>query len=122
MIRVVVAGDETPVFLKKTHPPVDEAAIAAFEEKLGFALPADYREFLLRYNGGAPVVGRVNGRDDDPQTPYMYGDAVRGFFGLGEAVPSYARLRASCDIDHWEVPRDVLFIADDACPTRVVSP
>ena len=30
----------------------DEAAIAAFEYKIGFALPNDYRQFLLNNNGG----------------------------------------------------------------------
>jgi len=30
----------------------DEATITAFEQKVGFALPSDYRDFLLENNGG----------------------------------------------------------------------
>jgi hypothetical protein len=33
-------------------PQITEAAIAAFEKLLGATLPDDYREFLLRVNGG----------------------------------------------------------------------
>jgi cell wall assembly regulator SMI1 len=39
------------VIKKQFVPGVDEAAIVAFEASLGFALPSDYREFLLRFNG-----------------------------------------------------------------------
>ena len=35
-------------------PKLDEKKIAAFETRLGFALPTPYREFLLRSNGGIP--------------------------------------------------------------------
>ena len=34
--------------------PINPAAVAALERTLGFGLPADYREFLLRQNGGRP--------------------------------------------------------------------
>jgi hypothetical protein len=35
-------------------PPLDEATMRIVESKLGVALPAEYRAFLLRYNGGKP--------------------------------------------------------------------
>jgi hypothetical protein len=60
------------------------------------------------------VCGYVLGRDDDASKPYHYGDSVRGFYGLGEKVPSYARLRAPSEINHWALPPRTLFIADDA--------
>jgi hypothetical protein len=34
--------------------PTDPVQIAAFEQYVGYPLPADYRAFLLRYNGGHP--------------------------------------------------------------------
>jgi hypothetical protein len=36
-------------------PPLREEEVVAFETWLGSRLPADYREFLLLYNGGYPV-------------------------------------------------------------------
>jgi hypothetical protein len=43
-------------------PPADEAAIARVERELGFELPADYREFLRRQNGGKPEPNSYNRR------------------------------------------------------------
>lgn len=34
------------------HGPLDPARLAAFEGRLGVALPADYRHFFLAHNGG----------------------------------------------------------------------
>lgn len=110
--RVILDGRETPVLFEKTLPKITARELQAFEKKLGFALPADYRAFLLAYNGGRPTVGWVTGRDDDPNTPYAYGDAVSVFFGLGR-VPEWARLRAPSEMD-WELPPRTLFIAEDA--------
>jgi hypothetical protein len=36
------------------HGPLDESVLAEHERAWGFKLPADYRAFLLRYNGGYP--------------------------------------------------------------------
>lgn len=93
---------------------MSETDIVQFEAALRFTLPPDYREFLLRYNGGQPVVGVVNGRDDDPHTPYAYGDAVSIFLQLSnsrEAVPEYhLKVEAS---DCLNLPPYALPIAED---------
>jgi hypothetical protein len=34
------------------HGPLDAARLTAFEARIGAALPADYRRFLLAHNGG----------------------------------------------------------------------
>lgn len=36
----------------KSNPTTDEESVKAFEEMIGFRLPADYRSFLLTTNGG----------------------------------------------------------------------
>jgi hypothetical protein len=36
-------------------PPTSEQQVTAFERKNGLMLPADYRKFLLRHNGGRPA-------------------------------------------------------------------
>jgi hypothetical protein len=38
-------------------PAISEDNVAAFERDQGFSFPADYREFLLSYNGGRPRPG-----------------------------------------------------------------
>ena len=50
-------------------PPADEAAIARVERELGFDLPADYREFLERQNGGKP---ELNFYDRQVTVRYFY--------------------------------------------------
>jgi hypothetical protein len=115
-VRVRIDEKDTPVVLESRGPEASESDIARFESQLGYKLPLDYREFLLRYNGGDPVVGVVNGRDDDPDVPYQSGDAVRYFFKLPTAagdVDEYERLLPPAEIPS-ELPRDVLPIAEDS--------
>lgn len=39
----------------RQNEPSNEQEIQRFEEKKGIRLPADYREFLLEFNGGRPA-------------------------------------------------------------------
>jgi hypothetical protein len=95
---------------------VTEEQMLEFERDLGFPLPSDYREFLLKYNGGYPVVAQVRGRDDEPGIPYRHGDGVRTFFKLpvsGGAVESYEQLRLPTVLP-GNIPENWLVIGDDA--------
>jgi hypothetical protein len=115
-MKVRIGEKDTPVVLESRGPEASESDIAGLETRLGFKLPLDYREFLLRYNGGDPVVGDVSGRDDDPDVPYQSGDAVRYFFKLPTAsddVDEYEVLRPPAEIP-CELPRDILPIAEDS--------
>ncbi len=40
--------------LEDTGPRLEQRDLASLETLVGFALPADYAEFLLRHNGGSP--------------------------------------------------------------------
>jgi hypothetical protein len=114
--RVEVAGTITPVMLRSCGPILSEQDVASFESRLRYKLPQDYREFLLKYNGGSPVVGDVVGRDDDPDIPYEHGDAIDHFVKLpaGNAkVEDYEVLRTPAEIG-WDVPDYILPIACDA--------
>ncbi len=42
------------VRFEKTGPAINESDIVAFEREIGYALPEDYRAFMLRHNGGVP--------------------------------------------------------------------
>ncbi|AOF52334.1 SMI1/KNR4 family protein [Rodentibacter caecimuris] len=43
--------------------------INALERQIGFSLPQDYRDFLLRYNGGSPLASLFN---DNIEIDYFY--------------------------------------------------
>ncbi len=40
--------------ITKSKKKLDQASLLALEHKLGIALPEDYRDFILQYNGGQP--------------------------------------------------------------------
>src|SRR5258708_7324543 len=44
---------------------VSEEGLAALEQRLGLHLPADYRAFLLKHNGGMPRLNTFQYRDKD---------------------------------------------------------
>jgi hypothetical protein len=46
--------------MKKTGPDLSEEELAAFEMDKNVQLPEDYRNFMLRYNGGQPVPKSFN--------------------------------------------------------------
>jgi len=116
MHQVKIGDRLTPLVLQSVGPHVTEATVAEFESALGYRLPADYREFLLKYNGGDPVVGDVVGRDDRPDIPYQHGDGISSFLKLPTSekeVPVHERLRVITN-EHWTLPKSLLPIADDA--------
>jgi hypothetical protein len=60
MKEIVLNGVATAVMLER-YPAVlpSEAQVQEFEQALGHPLPADYRAFLLAYNGGITDVERA---------------------------------------------------------------
>src|SRR5205809_3847462 len=116
MEQVKIGGRRTPAVVTSRGPKVSAARIAQFERHLGYSLPPDYREFLLKYNGGDPAVGEVRGRDDRPDVPYQHGDSIRTFLKLScreGDVSQYEELRAPVEIP-WSLPKNLLPIAEDA--------
>lgn len=57
------------------RPKVGKRRLQKFEADTGLTLPDDYRAFLLKYNGGAPVDCRFEIADlrEDAQVDYLYG-------------------------------------------------
>lgn len=84
------------------HPPTSEEAVAALEKELGYPLPEDYRNFLLKYNGGS----RPTPKTFDYKSPN--GKASRSsveiFFGLD--VEESKNIKVQQDADQ----PDYLFI------------
>ncbi|WP_158263862.1 SMI1/KNR4 family protein [Deinococcus arcticus] len=112
MVRVALLDGETPVVLNEPGPPVAERDIAAFEALLDRALPADYRAFLLAYNGGCPVVTQGTGENGDE---FM----LSGFLELhpddmDEPYTRHLCTPARREADYcWGLPVDALVFAND---------
>jgi hypothetical protein len=89
--------------------PAALTAIAEFERQLGSQLPEDYREFLIRCNGGH-VGGRLwyvgptpNGARADAGVHHVGGFRKETYFSLERHRESY----------EGRIPRDLLWIMDD---------
>lgn len=75
----------------RENPPTTAGALDAFAAERGFTLPADYRDFLLRHNGGRPA--EANAYLDVPGWNELI---VQEFFGLlGNGARSIAQRRFS---------------------------
>jgi hypothetical protein len=88
--------------IENPGPRLSQEALAKFE--LQVKLPADYRDFLLRHNGGAPSPNTI----DVPNAPGSPTD-VQVFFGIG-------RCEESSELG-WN-----LTMIKDRCPSYRVVP
>lgn len=85
-----------------------EEKVEEFERKYNIVLPEKYRNFLLRYNGG-----------ETPDTYYKNGrrkEYIRGFYGIGEFLYSFASLPYLDDF----IEKDYLPIASDPFGNKIV--
>ncbi|MGK3970046.1 SMI1/KNR4 family protein [Sorangium sp. So ce118] len=64
-------------------PSISDADVSKLEQRLGAALPEQYRQFLLEFNGGSPTPDTV----DIEGLPGTSTD-VQIFFGIGRSVES----------------------------------
>lgn len=69
-----------PPEIRNPGPPASEDAIRALEAELATSLPADYRRFLARYNGGRPVPGGFDIRWANPALGAAHTSTEVGFF------------------------------------------
>lgn len=94
--------------LLESNPPTTLAAIEAFENDRGIALPRLYKEFLLAANGGIPEnpAFPVHGIAD-----YSVG-VMQVFFGVGARAPM-PDLAETYDLYAGGIPREVVPIADN---------
>lgn len=61
-----------------------EAKVQELEEKYSITLPEQYREFLLKYNGGeTPETSFKIGREDS---------VIRAFYGIGDVIYSFSSI------------------------------
>ncbi|GGO29829.1 hypothetical protein HNQ08_002779 [Deinococcus humi] len=112
MVRVTLLEVETPVVLDESGPPVTANDIAAFEALLGRALPADYRAFLLAYNGGFPRV--TLGTSEDGKEFMLSWFLELHPDAMDEPYTSRLCTPARREADYgWGLPDDALVFAED---------
>ena len=83
-------------------------AIVQFEARRGILLPADYKQFLLKSNGGYPTpnVFEVPGW-------HGQGNSVMSFYGIHDGSKG-KRLDRACEVYNERIPADLIPIAYDA--------
>jgi len=101
--------DELLAHVENTSPPAPIAAVRELERDLAATLPEDYRQFLLKCNGGF-VGGRLWFRGPTPT-----GEAAdAGIHHVGGfRTESYFSLRSAREIYEGRIPRELLWIMDD---------
>ncbi|WBS02565.1 SMI1/KNR4 family protein [Pseudoduganella sp. SL102] len=79
--------------------------IGEFEKKIGFTLPSDYKEFLLRQNGGIPDRSLI-------KIPSLGKKVVQSLFALVNPVVAYT-VDHNLDLYKNRMPQDMLPVAND---------
>jgi hypothetical protein len=104
--------DEFLEKIDKKQPPAPEPLTEAFERAIGDRLPEDYRDFLIRSNGGY-VGGKrwfkgptPEGRSADAGVHHIGGFRHEGCFSL-------ERHRVVYQVTNDWIPRDLIWIMDD---------
>ena len=82
--------------IENSTAPITEQDLAAVESRIGRAIPASYREFLLRHNGGRPEqpsefsMRDQSGRDQVGTVDRFLGINADEFFNLESYLKTYA--------------------------------
>jgi cell wall assembly regulator SMI1 len=101
----------------ETGPTLNESTLARFEKHLGNQLPHDYREFLLKSNGGQPTDDLSFAFTEDGKPS---GSVVSEFYSLAEESE---RITLQKGIDTFvkrnRMPAWFLPVADDAFGNQI---
>jgi hypothetical protein len=104
--------DEFVALINLTLPPAPQDQLEAFEAELGARLPEDYRQFLIRTNGGV-IRGwyRFKGRTPRGEIWHAYLHHICGF---REELHFSLRFMRSCGLSpHSGLPHSLLAVMDD---------
>lgn len=66
---------------------LSESELLQFESRLALKFPADYRQFLLEFNGGSPVEASFEFKDS------TNGSELLGFFGFGSRRDIFDKIK-----------------------------
>jgi len=99
--------------LDDTGPPISRLDISALEHRLGFSLPSDYADFLLRHNGGSPKPDAVPVQEWPNGGPEA---DVRMLYCLGpDPAEDTYDLRWNLEVMAGRIPPGLLPIAATSC-------
>ncbi len=92
--------------MEECGPPITSADIESVESRIGIRLPADYKAFLLKYNGGRPTPNAfpIEGLANNP-----FG-GIQVFFGIDDPIDS-CNLDSNYEIVSGSLPTNLLAIA-----------
>lgn len=88
--------------------PTSTEDITAFEARRKIVFPEDYRQFLLKSNGGRPIPDVF----DVPGFEFR-GGTVNAFYGLHNGP--YSRLEQAIEMYAGRIPADLIPIAAEDC-------
>lgn len=101
---------ERGIVRKQFAQLVDEAAVAEFESLIEGQLPSDYREFLLKVNGGEPENARFTFLG---KTGEYTDSVVRYFFSISNLESISLTHKYNIYVQARRVPAEMLPIACD---------
>jgi SMI1/KNR4 family protein SUKH-1 len=87
--------------------PLDSDILKALEQYWGFGIPKDYREFLIKYNGGVPVPNCFSFKYDVED-----GSCIHSFFGIKK--DENHNLLMNIQLYQERIPANFLPIGDDS--------
>ena len=99
-----MGGEKLRVDTSNRYGHLKEPMLIEFEEKLGARLPEDFREYLLKYNGGLPEPNNFNIHNDCSSIHHM--------FGIHDG-PEYTSLKWNVEINTTAIPNLLMPFADD---------
>jgi cell wall assembly regulator SMI1 len=97
------------------EPATDETRVAALERQIGRRLPEDYREFMLRHNGGRP---KPDGFEFALRKGADASSAVEWFLSLHDG--EHSNLERTIRFMRGRFPPDTMPIASDAFGNKVL--
>ena len=109
--------DEFLAAIEKKLPPIPSGALEKFEAEIGQRLPEDYREFLIRCNGGY-ARGYVQALDPKGLRPDACVNHIGGFRKENHFSLAWARLIYQSE-EELRIPSALLWIMDDPCGNAI---
>lgn len=97
------------LIIRNSGPLISDGDIRKIEIVIGKCLPADYRLFLTRHNGGHPEPSCFKSSND---TSSFNGSCVHYFYGVGDEAP-HCQLLTAFNTLKGRVPAELIPIADD---------
>ena len=95
------------VEIKSTSDKVSIEEIQSFEKKIGLIFPKDYKDFLVKYNGGAPSPASFDFYDKSDAS------TIRSFFSIEKDNHNTESINWTLKLYNGRLPKYFLPVASD---------